>query len=242
VRSVSPPASDASPPGPSLAQAAAFTLTTLTAWRMVVTRARVAPGENVLIWGIGGGVAQAALQIAKARGARVWVTSGNDDKLARAAAMGADETLNHRAVDVPREIRDRTGKRGADVVIDTVGQATWARSLASLGRTGRLVTCGATSGPLVETDIRRMFWNQWTLMGSTMGSDAEFEAVAAEFRAGRLRPVVDSVFPLEDAPAAFSRLASDAQFGKVVLSVRGKVGTGTAQTGREGAGPEKRER
>lgn len=203
-----------------VAAAAAFTLVTLTAWRMLVTRANVMPGETVLIWGIGGGVAQAALQIAKSRGARVWVTSGSDEKLTRAAELGADEMLNHRQTDVARAIREHTGKRGADVVVDCVGRATWAQSLGALGRAGRLVTCGATTGPLVETDVRRMFWNQWTLMGSTMGNDAEFDAVAAEFRAGRLRTPVDRVYPLADGRAAFERLASGAHFGKIVLTMQ----------------------
>jgi NADPH:quinone reductase-like Zn-dependent oxidoreductase len=206
--------------GAGVADAAAFTLVTLTAWRMVVTRAMVAPGETVLIWGIGGGVAQAALQIAKARGARVWVTSGSDEKLRRAADLGADEMLNHRTTDVARAIREQTGKRGADVVIDCVGQATWRQSLAALGRAGRLVTCGATTGPIVETDVRRMFWNQWTLMGSTMGNDAEFDAIAAEFRTGRLRTPVDRVYPLADGRAAFDRLASGDHFGKIVLTMQ----------------------
>lgn len=204
----------------AVAGAAAFTLVTLTAWRMVVTRAMVASGETVLIWGIGGGVAQAALQIAKARGARVWVTSGSDAKLQRAAELGADEVLNHRTTDVARAIREQTGKRGADVVIDCVGQATWRQSLAALGRAGRLVTCGATAGPIVETDVRRMFWNQWTLMGSTMGNDSEFDAIAAEFRAGRLRTPVDRVYPLADGRAAFERLASGDHFGKIVLTMQ----------------------
>jgi NADPH:quinone reductase-like Zn-dependent oxidoreductase len=204
----------------AVAGAAAFTLVTLTAWRMVVTRAMVAPGETVLIWGIGGGVAQAALQIAKARGARVWVTSGSDEKLQRAAELGADEVLNHRTTDVARAIREQTRKRGADVVIDCVGQATWRQSLAALGRAGRLVTCGATTGPIVETDVRRMFWNQWTLMGSTMGNDSEFDAIAAEFRAGRLRTPVDRVYPLADGRAAFERLASGDHFGKIVLTMQ----------------------
>ena len=205
--------------GATAAGAAAFTLVTLTAWRMVVTRAMVAPGDAVLIWGIGGGVAQAALQIAKARGARVWVTSGSDEKLQRAAELGADELLNHRTTDVARAIREQTGKRGADVVVDCVGQATWRQSLAALGRAGRLVTCGATTGPIVETDVRRMFWNQWTLMGSTMGNDAEFDAIAAEYRAGRLRTPVDGVYPLADGRAAFERLASGHHFGKIVLTM-----------------------
>jgi NADPH:quinone reductase-like Zn-dependent oxidoreductase len=200
-------------------QAAAFSLATLTAWRMVVTRARVTPADTVLIWGIGGGVALAALQIVKRIGAAVWVTSGSDEKLARARALGADETINHRTHDVGREVRARTAKRGVDVVIDSVGEATWSRSLQALGRRGRLVTCGGTSGPMVETDVRRLFWNQWTLMGSTMGNDAEFDAVAAEFRLGRLVPPVDSVFDLADGRAAFERLASGAQFGKVVVAI-----------------------
>jgi NADPH:quinone reductase-like Zn-dependent oxidoreductase len=116
-------------------------------------------------------------------------------------------------------VRARTGKRGVDVVIDNVGKASWAQSLGALGKMGRLVTCGATSGPLVETDLRRMFWNQWTLMGSTMGSDAEFAAIVAELRAGRLLPPVDSVHPLEEGRAALARLQSGEQFGKVVLRV-----------------------
>jgi NADPH:quinone reductase-like Zn-dependent oxidoreductase len=207
------------PAGVSDESAAAFTLATLTAWRMVVTRARVEAGENVLIQGIGGGVALAALQVAKLRGARVWVTSGSDEKLAKAAALGADETLNYRTVDVARAVRARTGKRGVDVVIDSVGAATWAQSLGALGKRGRLVACGATSGPMVETDTRRMFWNQWTLMGSTMGNDAEFDAVVAELAAGRLTPPVDAVFPLADGRRAFERLAAREQFGKVVLSL-----------------------
>jgi NADPH:quinone reductase-like Zn-dependent oxidoreductase len=199
--------------------AAAFTLAALTAWRMVVTRAKVQPGEQVLIWGIGGGVALAALQICKQIGAKVWVVSGSDSKLEMARAMGADETLNRNDVEVGRVIRERTGKRGVDVVVDNVGKATWTQSLHALGRRGRLVTCGATSGPIVETDVRRLFWNQWSILGSTMGNDAEFDAIITEFRAGRLLPHVDSSFRLEDARAAFERLASGAQFGKVVVRV-----------------------
>lgn len=199
--------------------AAAFTLATITAWRMIVTRARVQRGENVLIWGIGGGVALAALQIAKILGATTWVTSSDDEKLRRARELGADETLNHRTLDVAKEIRARTGKRGVDVVIDNVGKDTWAKSLMALGRRGRLVTCGATSGPLVETDVRRMFWNQWSLMGSTMGNDDEMDAITQHLREGRLFPPIDSVHDLERGADAFQRLASGKQFGKVVVRV-----------------------
>ena len=200
-------------------EAAAFTLTTLTAWRMLVTRAQLRPDENVLIQGIGGGVALAALQIAKLVGARVWVTSSSDDKLARARLLGADETLNHLTTDVAREIRARTGKRGVDVVVDSVGEATWTASLGALGKSGRLVTCGATSGPIVPTDVRRLFWNQWTILGSTMGNDDEFIAVTNELRAGRLLPPIDSVFDITQGREAFARLESGAQFGKVVIRV-----------------------
>lgn len=199
--------------------AAAFTLATLTAWRMVVTRARVRPGERVLIQGIGGGVALAALQICKGLGAEVWVTSRSTDKLARAKALGADETFDTNAGDAAKEIRARTGRRGVDVVIDSIGKATWTQSLGALARGGRLVTCGATSGPLVETDVRRLFWNQWSILGSTMGNDAEFDAVVAELRDGRLHPPIDHVYPLAEGRAAFARLAGAGQFGKIVLSV-----------------------
>lgn len=199
--------------------AAAFTLATLTAWRMVVTRAQVRPGEDVLIQGIGGGVALAALQICKQLGARAWVTSRSEEKLAHARALGADETINVGDTDVAREIRSRTNKRGVDVVVDSVGKATWQQSVGALARGGRLVTCGATAGPLVDIDIRRLFWNQWSILGSTMGNDEEFDAVAAELAAGRLLPPVDRVFPLDEGRAAFERLQDAAQFGKIVLTI-----------------------
>jgi NADPH:quinone reductase-like Zn-dependent oxidoreductase len=200
-------------------EAAAFPLATLTAWRMLVSRARVKANDDVLIWGIGGGVALAALQICKNIGARVWAVSSSDEKLARAAAMGADELLNRNAVDVPRVIREKTGKRGMDVVVDNVGEATWSQSLLALGRRGRLVTCGGTSGPMVVTDVRRLFWNQWSLLGSTMGNNAEFEAITNELRAGRLLPPVDRVFPMADGRLAFERLEKGEQFGKVVVRI-----------------------
>jgi NADPH:quinone reductase-like Zn-dependent oxidoreductase len=200
---------------------AGFGLATLTAYRMVAGKARLQAGEQALIWGIGGGVALAALQIAKARGATVWVTSSDPAKLDRASALGADHVLNHATDNVTAVIRAATGRRGVDVVIDSVGTATWTRSLGSLGRGGRLVTCGGTSGPMVETDVRRLFMNQWTISGSTMGSELEWDEVVAEFRAGALRPPVDSVFPLSEARAAYARLQSGEQFGKVVIRMDG---------------------
>lgn len=201
-------------------QAAAFTLSNLTAWRMLVTRARLSATDEVLIQGIGGGVALSALQIARQIGAaRIWVTSSSDEKLARARELGADETINYTTTDVAREIRARTGKRGVDVVVDSVGQASWQSSLGALGKFGRLVTCGATSGPMVTTDARRLFWNQWTILGSTMGNDTEFAAVTDELREGRLLPPVDSVFDITQGSEAFRRLASGAQFGKIVVRV-----------------------
>jgi NADPH:quinone reductase-like Zn-dependent oxidoreductase len=199
--------------------AAAATLANLTAWRMIVTRAQVTSSDDVLIWGIGGGVAQAAMRIAKARGARVWVTSGSDEKLERAKSLGADEVINHRTSSVGKEIRSRTGKRGVSVVIDSVGQSTWNESLIALGRAGRLVTCGGTSGAMVQTDVRRLFWNQWTIMGSTMGNDAEMDAVTDELCAWRLLPLIDSTFSLEDGRKAFERMVNGDQFGKIVVRI-----------------------
>ena len=201
--------------------AAALPLAALTAWRMMVTRAGVHEGDLVLIWGIGGGVALSALQIARLHGARVWVTSSSDAKLERALALGADAVFNHRTQDVAREVRARTNKRGADVVVDTVGEATWTQSLLALGKRGRLVTCGATSGPMVETDVRRLFWNQWSILGSTMGNDRELDAMLRAFERGHLSPVIDSVFDLEDGRAAYERLASPDHIGKIVLRVGG---------------------
>ena len=200
-------------------QAAAFTLSTLTAWRLVVTRGRVRKTDNVLIWGIGGGVALAALEIVRLIGATVWVTSHSDEKLALARGLGAENLLNYTTTDVGKEIRARTNKRGVDVVFDTGGEKSWTQSLVALGKRGRLVTCGATSGPMVQMDVRRLFWNQWDIMGSTMGNDSEFDAVAGEFRAGRLTPLVDSVYDISQGRQAFERLQSGQQFGKIVVRI-----------------------
>jgi NADPH:quinone reductase-like Zn-dependent oxidoreductase len=186
---------------------------------MVVTRARVKKGDNVLIWGIGGGVALAALEIVRSIGAIAWVTSHSDEKLALARGLGAENLLNYATTDVGKEIRARTGKRGVDVVLDTVGEATWPQSLGALGKRGRLVTCGATSGPIVQMDVRRLFWNQWDIMGSTMGNDAEFDAITKEYRAGHFTPLVDSVFDISQGRQAFERLQSGQQFGKIVVRI-----------------------
>ncbi|HEY6090823.1 MAG TPA: zinc-binding dehydrogenase [Gemmatimonadales bacterium] len=206
-------------PALTWAEAAAFSLVTLTAWRMVVTRARVTQGETVLIWGIGGGVSLTAMRIAKLFGARVIVTSSDDAKLAAARQLGADVTLNHRTQQVGKEVRALTDKRGVDVVIENVGAATWEDSLRCLRRGGRLVTCGATSGPQVGIDLRRMFWHHWTLMGSTMGNAAEYAEVVRRLGQGELRPVVDRVYPLDRARDAYARLAKAEQLGKVVVEL-----------------------
>ena len=204
----------------SWAEAAGFSLATLTAWRMLMTRARVQAGEVVLIWGIGGGVALASLAVAKLAGAFVIVTSSSDRKLAVAKEMGADAAWNHSVLDVPREVRKLTEKRGADVVVDNVGESTWQMSLKALCKGGRLVTCGGTSGPMVVTDVRRLFWNQCTILGSTMGNAAEFAEIVRLLGEGKLRPHIDGVVPLNDAADAVERLRLGNQMGKVVVEIR----------------------
>jgi NADPH:quinone reductase-like Zn-dependent oxidoreductase len=205
------------PQGLTWEESAAFPLTFLTAWRMLVTKAKARPGESILILGIGGGVSLAALQIAKLLGLTVGVTSGSPDKLLRAKEMGAEFAIDHGAADFSRETRKITGKRGVDIVLDSVGKATWKRSIASLARGGRLLTCGATTGPDPEEDLARIFWNQLTVMGSTMGTHAEFSDLLRMVSGGRIRPVVDSVFPLSEAKEAHRRLVEQKQFGKIVL-------------------------
>jgi NADPH:quinone reductase-like Zn-dependent oxidoreductase len=199
--------------------AAAFGLTHMTAWRMVVTQAQVRPGQDVLILGVGGGVSSAAVPIARLCGARVWVTSSSDAKLERARQLGADVCINYAQADWARAVREQTGRRGVDVIIENVGAATWKQSLRALRRGGRLVTCGATSGPLGETDIRVVFWNQLHIIGSTMANRREFQEVMQLFFAGRLRAIIDEVVPLKDGAAAQQRLAQGQQFGKIVLQI-----------------------
>lgn len=203
----------------SWGEAAAFSLVTLTAWRMLVTRARIKTDETVLVWGIGGGVSLAALRIAKLFGARVIATSSDDAKLASAKQLGADVTLNHRTQKISQEVRALTNRRGVDIVVETVGAASWDESLRALCRGGRLVTCGATSGPQVGLDLRRLFWHHWSVLGSTMGNDAEYAEIVRRLGLGELRPIVDRVFPMGQARDAYERLAKGEQLGKVVVQV-----------------------
>jgi NADPH:quinone reductase-like Zn-dependent oxidoreductase len=203
----------------SWAEAAAFSLVTLTAWRMVVTRAQLRANEWALIWGIGGGVSLTALRIAKSLGATVIAVSSSDAKLERARALGADHTLNYRTQQVAKEVRALTAKRGVDVVVENVGERTWEESLRSLAKGGRVVTCGGTSGPRLLTDVRPLFWHQYTILGSTMGNDAEYAEVVRRLEAGELRPIVDRVFPFAEARAAYEYLARGEQFGKVVVEL-----------------------
>jgi NADPH:quinone reductase-like Zn-dependent oxidoreductase len=207
------------PPGMPWPQAAAFSLATLTAWRMLTTRARLQPGETVLIWGIGGGVALAALQIARLIGARTIVTSGSDAKLNAARALGADAVLNHHRDDVVAQVRAHTRGGGADVVVDSVGEQSWQHSLRSLRRGGRLVICGATTGPMISLDLRRLFWRQWSIMGSTLGTRREYAEIVGHAARGELWPVIDRTVPLEKGLAAFERLHRGEQVGKLVIEV-----------------------
>ncbi len=207
------------PEGMTWHQAAAFSLATLTAWRMLMTRAVLKPGETVLIWGIGGGVGIAALQIAKLTGARVFVTSSSDAKLAHARTLGADELINHSTQDVAAVVRQLTAKNGVDVVVDNVGEKTWDKSIRCLGRAGRLVTCGGTSGPMVTTDVRKLFWYQYSILGSTMGNYQEYQEIVRLAHRGKLWPVVDQVYPMDKAADAFARLGRGEQMGKLVIEV-----------------------
>lgn len=197
--------------------AAAFPLTFLTAWHMLMTQARLHAGEDVLVLAAGSGVGQAAVQIATLHGARVFATAGSDDKLHRARALGASAVINHHAQDIASEIRRLTDKRGVDVVVEHVGQATWEKSIRSLARGGRLVTCGATTGHNAAIDLRVLFARQISLLGCYMGGKGELLQAAGFFFAGKLKPVIDRTYALADAAAAQQRLEQSGQFGKIVL-------------------------
>ena len=208
------------PSGLSFEEAAAFPLVFITVWRMLVTNAGLKPGEHVLIFGIGGGVATAALQLAKQMGAHVFVTSSSDEKLEMAKNWGADHGINYLRSDFSKEVRTLTGKRGVDVVVDCVGGESWVKSLAALVKGGRLVTCGATAGANPQTDIRRIFWNHLKIFGSTLGSREEFRQLLGFMQASRVRPIIDQIFPLKETAAAQRRLEEGKQFGKIVLQIR----------------------
>jgi NADPH:quinone reductase-like Zn-dependent oxidoreductase len=200
-------------------EAAAFPLVATTAWHMVMTRAALRPAETVLVLAAGSGVGMMALQIAKAAGARVIATAGTDAKLAKARELGADETINHYTQKISDEVKRLTGKRGVQVVVEHVGQATWAESIRSLEPGGRLVTCGATTGYEGAIDIRYLFTRQISLLGSYMGSKSELYPALELMLRGKIKPVIDVVWPLERCADAHRRLESGEQFGKVVLKV-----------------------
>jgi NADPH:quinone reductase-like Zn-dependent oxidoreductase len=205
----------------SFEEAAAFPLVFETAYRMLVTRARLQAEEWVLVWGIGGGVATASLAIAKALGARVLVTSSSDAKLERARGLGADATVNHATGDVGAAVKDATGGAGVDVVVEHVGEATWKTSLAAVRAGGRVVVCGATSGANPPAQLHRVWWKQLTIYGSTMGTREDFAGAFELVSSGRARPVVDEIFALAEARAAHERLERGEQFGKIVLRIPG---------------------
>jgi zinc-binding alcohol dehydrogenase/oxidoreductase len=203
----------------SFEEAAAFPLVFETAYRMLVTRAGLREGEWVLAWGIGGGVSTAALAIGKALGAQVLVTSSSEAKLERARELGADATVNHATGDVKAAVQEATGGHGIDVVVETVGEATWATSLQVAAPGGRITVCGATSGPNPPASLHRVWWKQLSILGSTMGTAVDFAGAYELVASGRARPVVDTVLPLEEIRAAHERLEAGEQLGKIVLTL-----------------------
>lgn len=209
------------PPNLSMIEAAAFPLTFLTAWQMLMQRAAIVPGETVLIHAAGSGVGSAALQIAKLVGARVIALASSDAKLSKARALGADETVRSDRADWPKQVRalPGVGRRGVDVVFEHVGEATWEHSIKLCRSGGRVVTCGASSGWDARTDLRHVFFRQIQILGSTMGSKASLVRVAQLMGQAALRPVVDRVFPLAAAAEAHRYLDRREQFGKVVLAI-----------------------
>jgi NADPH:quinone reductase-like Zn-dependent oxidoreductase len=205
------------PDGLEFESAAAFPLVFLTAWHMLVTRAALQGGETVLVHAAGSGVGHAAIQIAKHLQATVFATVGAREKAAKAEALGADAVIDYQREDFEARVRSLTKDRGVDVVFEHVGPQTWERSLRSLARGGRIVTCGATSGPSAPLDLRYIFSRELTVLGSMMGTRAELDAVAQRVFNGTLRPVVDTVFPLREARAAQERMLERRVFGKLIL-------------------------
>jgi len=200
----------------SFEEAAAFPLVFETAYRMLVTRAGLRDGEWVLVWGVGGGLASAANLIARALGARTIVTSSSDDKLAR---VEADAKVNHASADVVEAVKEATGGHGADVVVESVGDATWQRSLQAAAQGGRITVCGATSGPNPPAALHRIWWKQLSVLGSTMGTKDDFEGVYELVMSGRVKPIVDEVFALSEARAAHERMEAGDQLGKILLTI-----------------------
>ncbi len=200
-------------------EAAAFPLACLTAWRALITKARVQPGEWVLIHGVGSGAACFAVQIAKLAGARVAVTSHSDEKLSRARALGADIGINYAQCQWEAEIPRLTNGEGVDVIVDSVGQATFSKSLDVLNAGGRLVTFGTTTGPTTELDIRKLYHKQLSVLGTTMGSPQEFAQMLRAVSAGQIQPIVDRIFSLSDAAQAHHSMEQQEQFGKLVLRI-----------------------
>jgi NADPH:quinone reductase-like Zn-dependent oxidoreductase len=207
------------PDGLSFEEAAAFPLVFETAYRMLVTRTGLREGEWVLTWGIGGGVSTATLAIAKALGARVVVTSSSDEKLESARELGADATVNHATADVKEAVKEATDGHGIDVVVETVGEATWSTSLQVAAPGGRIAVCGATSGPNPPAALHRIWWKQLSILGSTMGTAEDFAGAYELVASGRARPVIDEVLPLEQIYAAHERLEAGEQLGKIVLTI-----------------------
>ena len=204
----------------SFEEGAAFPLVFVTVWRMIVINARLQPGETLLIIGIGGGVASAALQVARRIGARVFVTSGSDDKLARANELGAGHGINHRKTGIAEEVKKLTDGRGVDVVLDSVAGEVWQESLRSLACRGRLVTCGATAGWQPNDDLDLMISKELRIYGSTLGSREDFRQLLSFLKATRIHPVIDRTFPLQEAAAAQQRMENGEQFGKILLATR----------------------
>lgn len=198
-------------------EAAALPLVTVTAWHMLVGRAQLKPGEDILVHAAGSGVGSVAIQIAKLLGARVITTASSEEKLSKARELGADETINYTKEDWPKEVKQLTERRGVDVVFEHTGSATWPGSIASLKNNGRLVTCGATSGFDARTDLRQVFYRHLTILGSFMGSKAELLEAMKFVRKGKIRGVVDRTLPLSEARQAHELIENRGQFGKVVL-------------------------
>jgi len=203
----------------SFEAAAAFPLVFETVYRMLVTRAGLEEREWVLVWGVGSGIGSASLMIAKALGAQVVGTSSSDAKLERARELGADAVVNHDSGDVVGAVKDATGGPGVDVVVEHVGEATWQTSLQAVRPQGRIAVCGATSGPNPKAALHRVWWKQLTILGSTMGTKADFEGAFELVKSGKAEPVIDSIYPLAEARAAHERMESGEQFGKIVLSI-----------------------